>query len=361
MRLSTLTLIGALSLAANPAPVSAQAVAPASVPAFDGEALLEEALSKVRPIALHTAEVDWAALETDLRPRAQAARDTVDMLPVYRDLLAALHDGHSFVQADPVDLAAYRERSAVDLEAGRARKRWTSAFVGREEVAGETATLSNGRRYRLVVVPAMAGGGARASAKAAALFEATVTDIDTTCGHVIDLRGNSGGNVWPMLLGLSPLLGDGLYGWSRDASGKAAPYARITEGQAVVLEGQYADMTMARVDGWRAIDAADRPTAVLFDDGTASSGEGVAVAFVGRPKTRSFGQTTFGVASSNEGLLLADGVNLVVTTALMRDRLGEVHPQGVAPDQWVSTSEDARTAAEHWLSEQAACGEAEPR
>src|SRR5262249_9604085 len=32
------------------------------------------------------------------------------------------------------------------------------------------------------------------------------------CGWVVDLRGNTGGNMWPMLAGIGPVLGDGLAG-----------------------------------------------------------------------------------------------------------------------------------------------------
>ena len=28
-----------------------------------------------------------------------------------------------------------------------------------------------------------------------------------------DLRGNIGGNMWPMIAGVGPILGDGIIGW----------------------------------------------------------------------------------------------------------------------------------------------------
>jgi hypothetical protein len=29
----------------------------------------------------------------------------------------------------------------------------------------------------------------------------------------VDLRGNGGGNMWPMLAGVGPVLGEGIVGW----------------------------------------------------------------------------------------------------------------------------------------------------
>ena len=89
-----------------------------------------------------------------------------------------------------------------------------------------------------------------------------------------------------------------------------------------------------------------------------------AVAFQGRPSTRFFGGRTFGVASSNTGVTLSDGVNLVVTTGMMVDRLGQIHPEGISPDETVAhgpgdpaNPEDAVVeAAADWLADQPGCG-----
>lgn len=333
-----------------------QGAAPvAAAEPFDGRTALAAAIADVRQKAFRASAVDWPALEKDLDARADKALDAIDMLPIYRDLLDALGDGHSFVQTDAAALDAYRARHGEDLYASSSRKRSTSAFVGRREPSGEPLPLAGGKHARLVVIPAMEGGGARANASANALFAAFSADVDASCGYVLDLRGNTGGNVWPMLIGISPLLGDGLYGWERSADGSEQPYARLENGAAVVLDGEYAGMAMARAEAWRPLDATAHPVALLLDDGTASSGEGVAVAFVGRPETRSFGQTSYGVASANEGILLADGVNLVVTTSMMRDRLGGVHPHGVEPDEPTEPGDATLAAARAWLAARPAC------
>jgi C-terminal processing protease CtpA/Prc len=37
------------------------------------------------------------------------------------------------------------------------------------------------------------------------------TSVDVV-GWIVDLRGNSGGNMWPMVAGIGPILGEGIIG-----------------------------------------------------------------------------------------------------------------------------------------------------
>jgi carboxyl-terminal processing protease len=72
--------------------------------------------------------------------------------------------------------------------------------------------------------------------------------------------------------------------------------------------------------------------AVLVDRGTASSGEAVAISFQGSPYAKSFGTPTHEQSTSNEGFLLQDGANLVLTTGVEADRTGRIYLDGVRPD-----------------------------
>lgn len=50
--------------------------------------------------------------------------------------------------------------------------------------------------------------------------------------------------------------------------------------------------------------------AVLIDNGTASSGEAVLIAFQRRPDTRTFGNATCGLSTANQEYMLSDGASL---------------------------------------------------
>lgn len=99
------------------------------------------------------------------------------------------------------------------------------------------------------------------------------------------------------------------------------------------------------------------PVAVLIDRGTASSGEATAIAFEGRPKTRFFGEHTWGVTAVNEYKLL-DGAVLHFAAAVEADRTGKRYTDGIDPDEKIESTptatiddrDPAVAAALRWLS-----------
>ena len=43
-----------------------------------------------------------------------------------------------------------------------------------------------------------------------------IMDHPYNIGWIVDLRGNGGGNMWPMLAGIGPILGEGIAGYFID-------------------------------------------------------------------------------------------------------------------------------------------------
>ena len=345
------------SLPPDGPPRSEEALMISQDPQMGAKALVSEAVAVVRRAALRSSAVDWASLETELLASASSAADTVDLLPVYRRLLGALGDNHSFVQVDPALREAYRARYGAEFDAVRGTGVTSSAFISRSEVSLRLITLNGGdRQAALITVPKVFGGGARSAAYANTLHDSIAGAAPAACGYIIDLRGNVGGNVWPMKLGLTALLGE-------DYDSKDT-YARVRDGAATIIAGGDAGKQILKLGNWSALPGLDRaPVAVLIDRATGSSGEGVALAFKGRDQTRFFGRNTAGVASVTEGFTLSDGVNLVVTVEMMMDRNGAVYPHGVAPDVAVEAGEGSPydpedaviEAAELWLASLPAC------
>ena len=345
-------------------------LAPAAVAqdkVFDPEPLLTQAISGVRQRAYRADKVDWPALEARVRATATGARDELDLLPAYAVLLNGLGDGHSFVQVPPERAKAYYARhgrpfSAV-VGAPRRHDAPSSAFVGRAAREVRTLQLTGAAEALLMVVPAFSGYPPEAQAYTDGLFQTLAEGARTACGYVIDLRGNGGGNMWPMVTGLSPLLGNGMALGKQESAGPPYVYANLRDGAAVIAEGGGAPNRLQAVQGWRDLGLARAPVAILQDGGVASSGEAVLAAFIGRPATRTFGQRSFGLASANSGYRLADGTNLVITVGMMTDRDGRIYPDGFAPDEPVAAGagltadpDDAVVeAAKAWLDRQPAC------
>ncbi|MCR0986152.1 S41 family peptidase [Streptomyces albidoflavus] len=169
------------------------------------------------------------------------------------------------------------------------------------------------------------------------------------CGWVVDLRANTGGDMWTPLASAGPLLGDGEVGAFGEADGTRTPWT--TESG---TPRQYAD----RWGRGEPLAHPMPPVAVLTGPRTASAGEAVAIAFRGRPDTRTFGEPTFGVPTANAPYSLSDGALVVLTTARETDRTGRVHHGPPRPDvevAWVRGSDRVLTAAAAWLAAHDRC------
>lgn len=336
---------------------------------FDPEPLLSQAITGVRQIAYRSGQVDWTGLEARVRAKAAGARDELDLLPAYAVLLNGLGDGHSFVQIPPERRKAYIDRHGRSFYAASgvatAQTPPQSTFITRRDREARTLRLAGRAEALLLVVPSVSGRGPDAQAYANGLFEALAAAAPKSCGYVLDLRGNTGGNMWPMVTGLSPLLGDGMGLGEEDGSGQKSVYGNLRGGEAIIANGGGAGNRLFAVEGWRDLGVTRAPVAILQDDGVMSSGEAVLAAFAGRRDTRTFGQRSQGLASANTGYQLADGTNLVITVGMMTDRNGRTYPGGFAPDEPVAAGpgleadpDDAVVeAAKAWLGRQPACRE----
>jgi C-terminal processing protease CtpA/Prc len=161
------------------------------------------------------------------------------------------------------------------------------------------------------------------------------------CGWIIDLREETGGNMYPMLTGLAPLLGPTPWGGFRDPEGKLSVWT-LEADRAVEIPADAFPRTPEAAGPLA-------PVAVLLGPDTNSAGEAVAIALAGRPNARSFGTATSGFSTGNSSIGLTDGAQLVITTVYEMDRTGRVVHGPVQPDQ-PTRADQAERAAIVWLA-----------
>ena len=154
---------------------------------------------------------------------------------------------------------------------------------------------------------------------------------ETATGVVLDLRGNTGGNMYPMITAVHRFLPEGIL--LRFKSRKATmPVSKEFVLRSTSLEHQ---------------PQIECPVAILTDEKTASSGEATLLCFRGLDYAKSFGSPTAGYASANEPITMPDGSRLVLTTGCDVARTGEIFcDDPIVPD--VETA-DPMAAALSWL------------
>lgn len=163
----------------------------------------------------------------------------------------------------------------------------------------------------------------------------TVLDAlpDTLSGAVIDLRGNSGGNMYPMIAAVHRFLPDDLLRFRNRKN-------------SMPVDNDY----ILNVVGIARQAMIDCPVAILTNELTASSGEATLLCFRGLQNVRVFGTHTAGYASSNVPYPMPDGSQLVLTVGSDVTRTGEEFcDDPIVPD---SLTESPMEEAIAWLLKQ---------
>lgn len=284
--------------------------------------------------ALHRDTLDFGEIRARAFALAQDARTTQETWPAVRAALASLGDNHSAL------LTPDQGPHPASLEA--------IAYPPGARTLPSGALIEDALAY--LWIPGHAGGDHEADAAFADALQTLIFKLasEAPCGWIVDLRENPGGNMWPMLAGLEPLIGDGRVGAFKPPTG-APTHWWVDDGAAGSGDAaQAASRYAVTIEGPRPV------VAVLTGPTTASSGEAVAVAFRGRPDARSFGEPTFGVSTGNRGFRLDDGALMFVTASRFADRDGQVYGGKVVPDEAV-VAERALPAAATWLQAHARC------
>lgn len=252
----------------------------------------------------------WATAKKDAQKALEGAQSYADTYPALETLVKKAGGQHSFLQAPGEESqAAASQLPRVSLEDGIAR----------------------------IALPAFSGTSDEAVAYAMTAVEGLRRMPDVR-GAIIDLRGNTGGDMGPMLAAVAPFLPDGEV-LSFHMSGALMP---VTLKDGAVTGGG----TPIKLEGFK-LDKV--PVALLIDGQTASSAEAVLLCFRGLENTRTFGRRTAGYTSCNNVNRLYDGALLAITMGGELARTGELFQnQPIVPDV---PTDDPEAEALRWLNE----------
>jgi carboxyl-terminal processing protease len=245
---------------------------------------------------------------------------------------------------------------AGDMHAGFTNPENAKLEAQAEKSSGDTLTAAPvvsplSRRIGLVNLPAIGSPpdsrNAHHYARTALRSIGALQAKAHPCGWIIDLRDDSGGDMYPMLLAVGPILGNGrAIGFvAKDGKPVFVSYRNGTLGGVGVVS-----RSPVSVAGIKPVP----PVAVLTGLTTVSSGEAVAIAFRGRRDARSFGEPTGGATNSPQSYRLRDGASISVSADWDADRDGNVYRRAISPDVPVRGG-DALEAAKHWLLSTDAC------
>jgi carboxyl-terminal processing protease len=283
---------------------------------------LDAAIKIVQDNALRASVIDWNTEIPTLHAQIGDGDESLDTYPLIRQLLASLQDHHSHFLSRAETDAVYSANAAVSLPDVEQQP----DGVGYVALPG----FNNSEKHHVDAYESRAWSGMSSIA------------AHVHGGWIVDLRNDTGGNMWPMLVALQPFLGERPLGYFKSGTGFSAPWQL----QSVAAHGPI-DLSQVRL-------------AVLTGPRTASAGEAVVIALHGRPNTRFFGLPTAGVPTGNKVFKLPDGAAIAVTTSVELDRTKKEYDGAIQPDVAVDANDvkalstagnDATlAAAQKWLA-----------
>lgn len=184
-----------------------------------------------------------------------------------------------------------------------------------------------------------------------------VTELSGKCkkGFIIDLRLNGGGNLYPMLSGLSQFLGNQTVGFETDINDSIIRTWELKNGNFVIGGYQTTNIKTKHKSILKSV-----PVVVIIGPVTKSSGSMTAIAFKGRPNTIFIGEPTAdGYTTSNGYFQFAPNLTLNFATNFVADRNNKVYKTTVIPDLTIYQGNDFDNllndakikAAIKWLTE----------
>jgi len=223
-----------------------------------------DVLDLIESRAYFSDRVDW----TTRRSEVLRAAKTGLVYSLVDDVIADLADSHSRL------LRPYQVAGVIESE----------LVLSTPPPTGEVVATNVG----YLMLPAVGVGIARvgdrmvsAETPASTTYVNAGRDVLTshvdTCGWIIDLRDNQGGNAFLMLSVLAPFLGVGVVGRFRSRNGETSGITLDKRGMAQGVDGLN-DNWVEPVPSLLSI----VPVAILTNSATASAAEAVAIAFIDR-------------------------------------------------------------------------------
>jgi len=280
------------------------------MPANTPTDIVKEAFDIVQQNALFKSNVNWDIQKYRLVNSMQNPTLSIDDAhTIVRELLSDIGDGHSH-------LDTYQDKNA---RAGK-KTLYPESYVVHQ----------NEKKFGYIQVPAFLASEHYTERQFATDISSRLElmDAENLSGWVVDLQKNYGGNMWPMLAGLAPLLNVPVAGYFRDSDGVDTPWT-IGSSHVGIADSVVLDMEQAITP----VQQIDLPIAILTSNSTCSSGEALVVAFRGSQTSRQFGEPTFGLSTANDNFELSDGSTIWLTISTFVDTANREYGSRIFPDE----------------------------
>lgn len=298
--------------------------------------LLDEALTLMQKNYYRKEYINWDTLRIAAKNKLQSRQNCTDAYETINWCFEEMREKHSFIMPTLTAATYNSDLSQISVTPP------LSKLVG--TIYGEW--ISDSIAY--ITIPWVSTANDIICTQIADSIQHLIASLDTrsVTKWIIDLRNNRGGNCWPMLAGVGPLLGEGICGYFIRNEEKVS----ISYKNGMAMQGK---TVRCKTSSEPYQLKSQRPTIiVLTNNTTSSSGEIIALAFKGKEQVYFYGHPTAGFTTANATYSLSDKSMLVLTVCKEADRTGKIYNGRIFPDVVVSTVSDKdsiKEAAVQWL------------
>jgi len=284
---------------------------------------LNKAVDIMEENSINKNSIDWVKFRNEVLEKGSNAENIKDTYPAIQYALGLLGDHHSFLMT-PDKCKTYND---PDLS------------------LPEISTELIDNKIGYIKIPGFRGASNERAQKFAQQIQDAIRELDKNNIKywIVDLGDDTGGNMWPMLLGLGPILGDGIAGYFA-GNNKTFVSWGYSQGSMFCDKNQ-----LMKLNTPYKLRNKIEKLAVIISKHTASSGEATAVSFIGVRNSCLIGEPTYGLSTANEFFKLSDGAIINLTISKYADRNKKTYGYPINPDIVDSTGTSKRTAIE-WIN-----------
>jgi carboxyl-terminal processing protease len=301
--------------------------------------------------SIHRTTVDWKQVDKSFREQLKTAKSINDTMNCFVTVLKSLNDVHSQIFLNNRFYGHYPSFDDSVLV-------WLKPLNDKAiSVTNKVYTQNIMKGIGYIRVPAFQIFDSKQINAYAQTLADSITKLSKKSkkGFIIDLRLNGGGNIYPMLSGLSQLLGNQTVGYETDINDSIIRIWEIKNGNFFIGGYQTTDIKVKPNPNLTKI-----TIVVIIGPVTKSAGSMVAIGFKGRPNTYFIGEPTAdGYTTSNGYFQFASNLTLNFATNYVADRNKMVYKTTVNPDLTIHQrdnfdnlmNDDKIKAAIKWLTE----------
>jgi hypothetical protein len=301
----------------------------------DVEKFAEEIKGIVKQNSIYTDSLNWNKIDAEIKEICKGI-NSVNEAQVIGDYLVMelrnVGDNHSFIQSKITTQNYGRINSTSEKP--------------------ESKIINNKIGY--VKVPGFTSTNKVLSLQFADTIQNLIQNIDKQKPikkWIVDLRNNKGGNMYPMIAGLGPLISNGILGYFVNQKEKKENFEAwfYSNGKAGTAENRI----LVDVKNPYLLKYKNPKIAILINSKTSSSGEMTAISFIGKSNVKIFGRQSSGYTTGNVTYQLSNGTSLVLAATYITDRTKKKYLKGITPDVKVDSvnEEDTLKSAISWLME----------